>query len=662
MKMRMVLILCALVASRPAMTATAAPQRLVPAVNPGQKTDSLGFRWQLEPSYGNMRYGTNNCFRCLNRLMINGNNFCAQQQQMTADGSEYILSGNVSGIDVTRRVRLDLKDGVVRYADIFRNGTHQKTTLSVALYTELGRNCQSLVSDRGAPVTGGLGKDDGGLVTVHQPGSGCPAVLWWLADPKSKAKPSLNNNSSYDFSLTYVLEIEAGKTAALVHSAAQRNLSSADAKTLSAVFGPLKSRLFSRDLPADIRRSIVNQRSTGFSGFGGAKLLAAVEGLEVERTGNDVLALGADTRLAGMATCARLSVESAYGPMEVAFEKVAALTGRRYGGQSSLVFLRDGQVLAGAIRLEGLKFSMTSGPEIPLTIEAVDRIVMRALPEDGKAPAEASGLLETFSGDRLFLTGGGPRIEVMTRWGPREVGIEDIAALNAVEEDLVGYRFELQDGNRFFCFISPEPLEMTTLFFGARKIYPTEIRSLLSLQRKREADKEPAHLDQPHLVLAGENILVGRIDLPAIHFVSAGEVIPVPPDQLKAMRNTSDEQMETRASAVFSAELWGGGILSGTLKETVLPVRSGDTVWRIPSADVVEVCVPTPSIPEGLREKLARYIRDLGHPDWEKREEASRLIAEIGYLAKPQLEDAYRQTQDPEVRKRVRTLLDEMKE
>ena len=101
---------------------------------------------------------------------------------------------------------------------------------------------------------------------------------------------------------------------------------------------------------------------------------------------------------------------------------------------------------------------------------------------------------------------------------------------------------------------------------------------------------------------------------------------------------------------------------AGRLRELLLPVRIGDRVCRVPVRDVVDVLVPTPNVPDALREKIARLIRDLGHDDWQTRENAGRQLEEIGFMAKAQLDEAVKQSTDPEVRRRARLLVEGMKE
>jgi hypothetical protein len=63
-----------------------------------------------------------------------------------------------------------------------------------------------------------------------------------------------------------------------------------------------------------------------------------------------------------------------------------------------------------------------------------------------------------------------------------------------------------------------------------------------------------------------------------------------------------------------------------------------------------------------MRTKIAELIRDLGHPEYPRRQAARQALAEMGHLPKLQLEEAQRQTTDPEVRRSVEKLLEELKE
>ena len=161
-------------------------------------------------------------------------------------------------------------------------------------------------------------------------------------------------------------------------------------------------------------------------------------------------------------------------------------------------------------------------------------------------------------------------------------------------------------------------------------------------------DDSEGDLVAPHMLLVGENVLVGQIDLPAIHFIASGQKIPMPPSQIRQMTSTTSLADASAAEGpAFEAELWDGGAVSGELMELVLPVQSGGCRARVPASDIVEVISPSPSVPDTVRDRIAQLIRDLGHPEYAQRKAAREALAELGHLPKMQLEETLTATTDP---------------
>ena len=96
--------------------------------------------------------------------------------------------------------------------------------------------------------------------------------------------------------------------------------------------------------------------------------------------------------------------------------------------------------------------------------------------------------------------------------------------------------------------------------------------------------------------------------------------------------------------------------------ERVLSLTVGKQLCRVPARDVTGIFVPVPSLSGALRTRITALVRDLGHEEWEKREAASRKLTEMGAVARPLVERALRDEADPEARRRLRFLLEEMKE
>lgn len=656
-RIELALPLAVLLLSGPVFAAQSA-ERLVPA-NFNPRMDAHGCRWDIQ-NHGGVGNGTNHCFSSAALLQVRGNNFNASQPMMTADGKEFVLTrSNWYGLNVTRRVKVDTKLGLARFLDIFHNPGTAPISTSATLHYNMNNQCQAFLTDKGTPTIGLLGKKESGIVAIHRPGNNRPSGLFLLASPSSKLRPSIQVHNNHYMNIVYPLNVPAGKTVSILHGVAQRHLSGIpDAKTLAKLFKPFRSRALIRDIPSSLRKTIINVRGLGAGG--GAASLLSLEELGVERGAADILAIGEETRLRGKAACGQLTIRTPHGSAEVPFEKVAALVGGRHFGGDGQIFLRDGQVLRGKVQAQGLRFTMSSGLALDLHVETLDRLALRVSPEDGQPGDDVKAFLETVTGNRLsVLAGLGQNLALRTPWGKMAFSIADLRSLQPMEEQQPGHVVRLHDGTRCCGFLEAETIELETRLFGKQKVNPADFRSISFAKsgKAAEEDDEP-EITQPHIVLVGENTLIGRIDLPEVRFLALGETIPVAPTQIRTLHNDDEGEDGTGTGPQFTAELWGGGMLSGQLRHGVLPVRVSDRVYLVPARDIVDVVVPSPTVSDTLRNKVAQLIRELGHPEWEKREAASQQLVELGYLCKQQLGEAHRQTGDPEIRRRTRALLD----
>ena len=632
-------------------------EKLVPA-SFSQITDSQGFLWDLNAG-GYVNRGTNHCFSSAEVLTINGSNFNVRQRMMKPKTRELVLSGSHAGLQITRRIKVDTKIGAARYVEMFHNPGRSAITANLILHVNLNNTCQAFVTDKGAPLMGVLGKQESGLAVIRRPGDNRPGALLFFGGASSKVKPSIQNQNNHVLQARYSLSVPPGKTVSILHGVAQRHLSARpNLKALAALFKPFRSRKWLADLPSAVRKTVVNLRGMRGAG-GGAPNLATLDDLEVERGATDVLAFGEETRLRGNATCAGLNIETPYGTASVPFEKVAAIVGGRRSSSGGQLFLRDGEILSGKLTARSLRFAMISGLTVEVTIGTLDRLVTRAHPDDGAASESTRAFIETATRNRLAIVGGlDETLSLVTTWGKMTARLGEVRWLRTLEDDQPGHTMRLRDGTRGTGFIDDTEITVETLFFGSQKVRPAEIRSITFVEPGKRRTLDEPELSEAHVLLAGENVLLGSIDLPQVHFLIAGESLASAPGQIRSLHN--EDEGESEGAPMLSGELWGGGTISGQLRETVLPIRARDTVYQVPVRDLLEVSVPSPAISDSLRSKVAQRIRELGDPDWEKREAASRDLAEVGYLAKRQLTEAHQQTTDAEVRRRTKALLDEI--
>lgn len=617
-------------------------------------TDSLGFVWDVG-QYGHIGGNGMNNYSGGFVLQIQGNQFSAQQAMMTPDGTEFFLTNTMNNIEVSRRIKIDAKNGTCRYIETLRNIGPAVASFPMSLITSYNNRMQSTVTDSGAVLTTKFDPKDSTIISLPMANQGqqpkpC-AMLWMVASPDGKVRPTVQNSSNSRLTVNYPVSLAPGASVSFIHVAAQRNLTATDAKSLAKVLAPLKSGRITADLTSKERKAVANFRASGLVG-GEVVLSALLETLDVERGATDVLAIGKDTRLRGTASCAALEIETRRGPAKVPFEKVAAIIGGPGGGR---VLLRDGQAVGGRLTAGGLKFTLTTGTTMELNAASLDRLVLRATPED-KAPPAAWAFVETADGDRLAAKlDSSFRLRVHTAWGVRDIAAEELAGCGPIEGTPFGNFITLKDGSGFIGLLDGREVSFETALLG-RQIIPTSTILRIAVVRPKTADDEPERtIEGARVTLAGGQMLGGQIDLAELHFLSPSGVIPLQPNLVRTLRNTDDKGGQ---APVFTAELWGGGSVTGVLREVVLPLRTGGKLLQVPVGEIAEAVVPSPTTPDGLREKIAVLVRDLGHTDWEKREAASRELGELGAMARTQLEETQKQTTDAEVRRRVEALLE----
>jgi hypothetical protein len=424
---------------------------------------------------------------------------------------------------------------------------------------------------------------------------------------------------------------------------------------------PFSGSAWVEDLPAEIRRAIINFGSFGsdfqWDDVGIGKVLAR---LEKNNGPSDILAIGTGTRLKGTAACKSFALETRFGTLKTSLDKVVAVAGARDHSGRAVVLFRDGQALSGKMHVENFVFTLNSGVQIEAAADHLERLYMRASfsgTEGNSGAADQGAMLQTTEGERLALAATGKEtLMLASPWGRVGFPLDDLAWVSAVA-DPPGHRAVLRDGTRLFGYLSGGPMKLPTKSFGEQAFSPQDIQAIRGFQDK-EFVGDPLQRGEPCVVLSGDNLLIGRVDLPTIHIVSSGQTIAIPPGQIRKFRSAdADPQTE---QMTYDVELWDGSKLTGKLAEAVLPVRQGEATRRVSAHDVVEIYVPSPILSPALRNRIAELISELGSNEFPKRKAARAALAEMGALAKPQLEDAYQHTSDAEVRRSTHLILNEM--
>ena len=234
---------------------------LVPAAL-GLRTDKKGNSWNFQQGGTLGRIGSSMMNTGL-ALYIDNRQFYPQQPLMTKDGKEFILparsGANLSGLAVTRRVRLDDKQGVVRYLEIFHNPTAQTVSASVELRTNFSGNYQAYVTDAGKSSKTVLGAKETGIVVSPAATNQRHAFVFGLRSPQSQLRPTLASQSRYVVSTHFQIDVPAGETHCFLHTVGQVPVpTNLDRKTLANVFRPVALHRHLASVPKDLRSKIVN--------------------------------------------------------------------------------------------------------------------------------------------------------------------------------------------------------------------------------------------------------------------------------------------------------------------------------------------------------------------------------------------------------------------
>ena len=590
-------VCCAL--ARGFLNCFAADEALIPA-RFNQPTDSLGFRWDISQQ-GTVADGSNDCFDNAAVLRVNRTVVSFARPMMTSDGSEFVLTGRSGPIAITRRIRLDASNAVVRYLEIFENTGTANLSFQATLHTDLGNNATQTMTERDKMFAGQLAKDEGAIVAMQN--SDRPGVVFLLADPKSKVKPTVLINSGRGFDMAYDLPLKPSGSVAILHYLAQRNqANSASARLLFKQFTK-DGRLTDPKIPKAFTKLIANfsTRAEGEEDGVAAPVLAALQALleaaEINRGKADTVLLDAGAKLAGTVTGGDFAIETEFGKTAVAFADIAGLTGGGGVQRPVRVFLRDGEVLIGTAT--GAKFAMATdtGLAFDIDLAQIQMLALRRGDSDGLPPANAAALLTTHRGDCLALASptAAAEMQAATPWGMIHVPLAEIESLAYVRDPFPTHRLVLADRSRLLVMLRGDEWQLATTRFGNVKIVPQSVREL----RRAGAPPPPESDEHPmtgaNCELIGENRITGVIDLPELHLASAKSTTPLDP---KTITKIERESGEDGAEATVKVHLADGQVMGGRLTESVLPIRSGARVWRVPLAHVVAVNVPPPEKPK----------------------------------------------------------------
>jgi len=199
--------LCILTAA-PSAAAKPKKERLVNAVFRTQP-DAKGFNYtcdqngRVNSNYGWIYSGIN----------INRSGLSVQQRLMRPDGSEYVLKGRIHSFNVTRRMKVDRKNGGVRMVEMIHNSSTSPQVAQVIIYAQLNYRFQRVLTNLGRVASGQLQQKEIGIVGLLQGVQG--AALYHLCSATSRVRPTITVQNNQQLQFHFSLQRSTGRSPAL---------------------------------------------------------------------------------------------------------------------------------------------------------------------------------------------------------------------------------------------------------------------------------------------------------------------------------------------------------------------------------------------------------------------------------------------------------------
>lgn len=582
--------------------AKTASRQLVPAVFQ-PKQDRLGFTWDISSS-GRIDPGTNRCFSGCNHLQVNGSSFSTSSssgRKMTRDGKELVLTRQVSGIDVTRRIKVDTDGSTVRYVDVFTNPGSSPVSVTATLGTSLIMPAQAVMSDKGREVprnTPGnkpaIGDDEIGLVAllpgnIPTPHGRLPSVLFYLAGRGGKVKPTLvNATNNQSFGFAYQFSIPPKKAVAILHGVAQRHFANKpDRHELGRQFQAFQSSKWIRDLPPNVRQAIITSEGTS-SESPEADLLKPVTDLAatwtVELSDKDVLVFDDQVQIPGTLSGQGVTVTTEFGETSIPISEIAAIVGAGGQGRPTRVCLQSGEVLVGPLQFQALRFNSESDLQFELEPHQLNVLFSHADSKPEEPPHDFAALVQTRRGDRLALSDlSDLQLSLVTVFGRLVVPFQDIRTAGVTKTPQPVYRLLLNDGSELSALLCPGDLSLQTSRFGAQSLSVAAIAAIIRIVADAEGNEQEDGSDRSMIGLTDETLLRGSFAAPEITVNTAAGETPVVTQQIRSMTRSDDGD---GVSPEFEFRMSDGSEFEGRLKDAVVAIQGLGREWHVPVAYV----------------------------------------------------------------------------
>jgi len=589
--------------------------------------DGAGYRWDIQ-YYLNIGQGTNYIYSGGVYCRIGGSNVSSNGRGwMNAAGDEIEIGPyNRNNCQIYRRCKVYRDQGLARWLDIFVNTTGSAQTIPVEIYTSVNGSVSQIISSSGA---GSYSQKDWAFITEHQQGR--PSLLHIVSGPRSKVRPTVTAEGS-SIRVCYSVTVPARGTVVLCYFESQGHTT----EELKRSMKKFRASEALKDLSPAVRKLIVNFR-----------MGEDLEDVELERSGtSDVVILKNDDPVFGRITNEGFVLEAFYGRLTLPAQQVVGFA--YVPGQEELVraVLVGGQVISGKLQEGLLHFALPTGGDLKIPFSRIKQCSYRISKE---RPAEWSmidPLLLLRTGDRLAFDPELLKCTFKTRHGTVPLDSKQLLEVRLHQGGHGVHRAVFLNGSKLAGLLGPEQI-ILPLKLGPKLNISRDM--VLGIRFAAETKEDP---DLACARLSNEDELFGRLSDEAYVVVTDFGTVNVKPKNVAAM--SFDEADPTR----IAITLWDGSTLRGHIQQEALhfEIEPGP-VLDLHVGQIVGLTSPRALPPDDVVKRVEKYVAMLSAASYQDREEAQRLLVEMGGKIVPLLKK-YLTDADPEIRQRITVILE----
>jgi hypothetical protein len=286
------------------------------------------------------------------------------------------------------------------------------------------------------------------------------------------------------------------------------------------------------------------------------------------------------------------------------------------------------------------------------------------------APRPLGPHVLTRDGQELLVEANGVGIDLVTRWGPIRVESADLAEIVSLRpadgasappslqpatgpaagaEHVPTHRVRFGDGSVLLASLGGPKIALSPRLGGRLELAPDQIIRL-DLTRRQEIAPWWSRLET-----AGGECLVGGLHQEVLRLRTGEGVVEVKGADVREI-----SPVPAMPGGV-EVKRWEGGPLGGFLESGEIRFRlSSGQELLVSARQMVHLTCPVRGPAEDFARLLSQRVARLGSERFRERDEAMRELIEMGPIVVPLLEP-FREHADPEVRERIRMILEQLK-